>query len=293
MLVPTPALVTFFVTFHSIGGIGNLLLLILVAWNPNIPRHATWYNFCASWVLYSITFLLLTLTGHQDDRQPPFGICLTQAALTHAVPVLASLAMLSLVLQLWCNLKLALRGASPGDATSRTFVLVVVPYVVSFVIFLVALMDGASHIGSVRKNYANTQCSIKTDLPDQVVSVTICLVFTVTVPLEVFVGLDLYQNWKVFRGLGSHGTRALSALIRIASFTLFCLLSIFVCLFDLSNPTTLLPTIFITLVPVISFLNLGTQTDIIRGCMFWKSIPDPMLLETCDPCERVTPLTPL
>jgi hypothetical protein len=75
--------------FNSLYFIGLIFLTIVILppiFSRNVLRSPLWFAFMGSWMLYCFSFLLLV--GQQLGPEPPFGICLFQAALVHAVPAL-------------------------------------------------------------------------------------------------------------------------------------------------------------------------------------------------------------
>ncbi|KAJ7812608.1 hypothetical protein B0H13DRAFT_1926064 [Mycena leptocephala] len=54
-----------------------------------VSRTITWYSFMLSWMWYSIANVILA--GRQISTEPPFSLCLFQAGLIYASPVLSSL----------------------------------------------------------------------------------------------------------------------------------------------------------------------------------------------------------
>jgi hypothetical protein len=75
--------------FDSFLFLGVALLALVVATahlSSKVHRSGLWFRHMIAWIIYSITFLLLV--GHQLDPNPPFGVCVVQAAFVYAAPTL-------------------------------------------------------------------------------------------------------------------------------------------------------------------------------------------------------------
>lgn len=63
-----------------------VLMLILTTWLAKLKRASTWFGAISTVIASSIANLLLV--GRQSGASPPFGLCLTQAALVYSVVLL-------------------------------------------------------------------------------------------------------------------------------------------------------------------------------------------------------------
>jgi dipeptide/tripeptide permease len=62
-----------------------LLILVLVR---GIRRHPVWINFALTWIIFGISYILLYICGQAHGPEPSLSLCLSQAALVYAAPVL-------------------------------------------------------------------------------------------------------------------------------------------------------------------------------------------------------------
>ncbi|KAG6844180.1 hypothetical protein H0H87_009123, partial [Tephrocybe sp. NHM501043] len=76
----------FFDTTAFLGLAMNAAVLAPAVWSPRIQRRSGWYTLVISWIIYSAS-LILTI-GHQIGPEPPAGLCLAQAAILYAAPIL-------------------------------------------------------------------------------------------------------------------------------------------------------------------------------------------------------------
>jgi hypothetical protein len=95
---------TVFLSLLSAGAGLMFFLLLVVLVSPQIQRHPTWLSFCItcefSWsssrlclfgaagIVFPLSYILLYIFGKARGPEPPFSLCLTQAALIYAAPVL-------------------------------------------------------------------------------------------------------------------------------------------------------------------------------------------------------------
>lgn len=71
-------------TIMGFLSLGAVLLTALLS--SNVRRIPTWYSLFATWMVFAFSYFLLV--GQQIGPDPGFGICLTQAGLVYAAPVL-------------------------------------------------------------------------------------------------------------------------------------------------------------------------------------------------------------
>jgi len=278
--VSDPALVRFFITFQMFSWIGLSIVLMTVWLSPNIRRHPTWHNFCFSWLLYGLSYSIVTFAGQQFSPRIDFGLCMVQSTLIYAAPTLTAGTTLAFVINLWFNLKSMLSKETPRTTQRRGIVLLIFPYVLCIMMLLFSLGNAASNLDTIRRSVTGAYCVIGTNIPGDITSVWVALALTVSIGLEGVIAKTLYRDWKAFRGLGPRSTTTLGMIIRTCAFSLFGMLGLMVSLvmFIADTNTTLLklnpyrtvPDVFIALIPALSLLLFGTQTDIISAWMFWK-----------------------
>jgi len=105
---PSPAVTYTFFTLLISGGVGHAAVLLTMVLSTRVHRQATWINFCATWIIYSLSYILLMLFGQATGPPPNVALCVTQSALTYGAPVLTAYSALSLILQLVFNIYTAL-----------------------------------------------------------------------------------------------------------------------------------------------------------------------------------------
>ncbi|KAF5393808.1 hypothetical protein D9757_000013 [Collybiopsis confluens] len=163
-----------FVSLEFSGGIGMLILLssallsqtqlrIKRPYNAGstlneaaINRSRTWFSFCISWIISCFSYCLLFFAGKQLDtsKPPPFGLCLTQAALIYSAPPLTGATTSALFYDVWLMFRLAsVRDHSLGRATR--VLLLAAPYVMWMIITVALVITGGLTPEIVEHNLEN------------------------------------------------------------------------------------------------------------------------------------------
>ncbi|KAJ3004911.1 hypothetical protein NUW54_g4580 [Trametes sanguinea] len=252
-----------FLTFQFSGAIGLLAVLLTALFAPKVYRHFTWLNFCISWLIYCISYTLLAFSGQQTRPEPPaYPLCLSQAALIYAAPVLVAMSTFSLVLQLLFTLTNALRpppkGTQPKELLRNAFLLVS-PYILWLGFIIAILVIGTKDPKDVRRSAGLVYCTIKTGTPGNITAVCVAAILLVMVGLDIYIGAVLYKNWRALRGSDRPGQIPFSLILRVAIFSFFCVVGIGCAFVFLSNVSAFAGNTIIALMPLIAFLVFGTQ----------------------------------
>ncbi|OBZ66316.1 hypothetical protein A0H81_13851 [Grifola frondosa] len=246
-----------FLTFQFLGGAGLLAVLLTAIFDPKIYRHFTWLNFCITWIIYSISYTLLAFTGKQTSPEPPaYPLCLAQASLIYAAPVLVASSTFALVLQLWFTLSSALSPPVKGNDRGgrywiRNALLLVLPYVAWFAVVIAILVVGSTHPDTVRRAGGLVYCVINTGTPGNIVAIFVAAVMFVMIIFDIYIGVVLYRNWRALR------VSSVSLLLAARSSSL-------------SAVSYFAGNTIIALMPFIAFLVFGTQRDILRVWTFQR-----------------------
>lgn len=75
-----------YISLQLIGLIGCLIIFVTGFFAESALHHTAWFSFMFSWVLFTLSYLLLFISGRLKNT--PFGLCLVQSALTYAAPTL-------------------------------------------------------------------------------------------------------------------------------------------------------------------------------------------------------------
>lgn len=71
---------------NLVGGLGMVLMLITAAMSAKVKRLPTWYSFCVSWVISTVSYSLLFISAEQFTGTPLFYVCYVQASLIYSLP---------------------------------------------------------------------------------------------------------------------------------------------------------------------------------------------------------------
>ncbi len=94
------ATVDAFIALHLFGASGFILIMILIELlERENARHPAWWSFCMSWVVFGVSYSVLSLAGMQFSPQPNQTLCTIQAGLIYAAPPLVAHTTLALILQ--------------------------------------------------------------------------------------------------------------------------------------------------------------------------------------------------
>lgn len=74
--------ITLFNVLAFLGVFSIILVLAPALFSSHVKRSRAWFGVLTAWMLYSATYLLLI--GRQLDPEPPYGLCMLQAALVYA-----------------------------------------------------------------------------------------------------------------------------------------------------------------------------------------------------------------
>ncbi|KAM5539218.1 hypothetical protein V8D89_007091 [Ganoderma adspersum] len=264
--------VRIFVAFQAIGAIGLLAVLLTVIFAPRVYRHFTWLNFCITWLIYCISYLLLAFSGAQTSPEPPsYGLCLTQASLIYAAPILVAMSTFALVLQLWFTLSKALAPpqAKQRDCLRNGFLLIA-PYVAWLTIVIAILSIGTMHPNVVERAGHFVYCTISTGKPGTIIAAIVVTILLIMIGFDLYIGWMLYKNWRALHKSDHPFQIPLSLLLRVAVFSFVCVIGIGCAFVFLAGVSYYAGNIIIALMPLIAFLVFGTQRDILRVWMFWR-----------------------
>ncbi|KAL0950948.1 hypothetical protein HGRIS_007700 [Hohenbuehelia grisea] len=274
---PDAGFIHAFVALQGSAAIALCILLVTASVSRRITRDATWYNFCISWIISCLSYLLLSLAGQQFSSTPIHAVCLTQASLIYAAPPLTACTTLALVIQLWSNVQsISLVPTSPQSKKRglMSWILLLVPYAVFLVVFIGGLLVGIQHPDSVIMSpTSGMYCGISIKLPGWVSAILVATFMLATIVLEFLVVVTFYRNWRALRDLDARVKNSLTLAIRIATFTLFSLMSVVVAPVYLAAVMAPVPNIIISLTPLTAVLVFGTQTDLLYVWMFWRKPP--------------------
>jgi len=274
--VRSSALITGFITVEMLGWIGCLILLLTVVLSRKIQRHATWINLCLAWSLSGISFSLLFI-GHKLEDKPNHSLCLTQAALVYASPLLTSSATLALAIHLLFSIHSSLYSMPETERFHRirSTILVIFPYLTYIAVFFWVIALGIQHPKHVKRLTSGLICGLdgKIPMPGKFSAAFVAATTIVTVSIEGVIITEMWRNWRAYQG---ENKDALAMIIRVLCFSLCSAISAAVTLVYLRMPTNIAVYRMVpALNPLAFFIIFSTQKDIFDTWIFWKQRPEP------------------
>ncbi|KAJ7048051.1 hypothetical protein C8F01DRAFT_1198154 [Mycena amicta] len=197
--------------FFQISVFFSLLLVMLTAWcSPKVHRTLSWYLFIASWMVFCVSYFLIA--GQQVGPEPPFAVCVTQAALIYASPPLTACASLAFLVQLYNTVTGILRE---HKAPSTPKILYFAPLVIYLLVFVEALTLGISKPGEVSRNDSGSFCHLTNSVQAKISAIVVIIAMITMLNYEVLIALVFYRNWGTFRRLPIRSRNAISLTLAV------------------------------------------------------------------------------
>ncbi|KAI0800765.1 hypothetical protein C8Q74DRAFT_1364448 [Fomes fomentarius] len=253
----------------TIGQFALLLLgaTLLFSHGPQ-GRTATVVNVVIVTLFSTIPPYLLMYATVIWDTSPPFGLCVTQAALIEGARTMLSTALLTLVVNLMLEIQIFAPPAWIANYTQT--LLVIAPYIAFLVFSLSASVLGQQHHNEVRHMPNELACSLQNTTFEIAMQIVVVLTLTTTLCLELYAIVHTIRARRKFNSL--HGPSLLSTLqaVRIVSFTLLQAFLLIIRALDiyLPCPGLHIASIFYqALMPLGMFVTFGLQEHCINA---WK-----------------------
>ncbi|KAI0756825.1 hypothetical protein C8Q80DRAFT_1091399 [Daedaleopsis nitida] len=276
-----------FFAIHILGGhIGLPILVATFLFSKTAKRHPTVINFCVTWILYSIIYCLLIYGGGNLLDDPPYELCLAQAAMNYAAPPMAVIAGLEVVIQIWSTFwepwKEAQLARIPGWLK---MVAIISPPYLTFIAFAIS----GAYVGHQNPHWVQVKTGLYCGLMYgrfQMFAVPIfCSIFLVLIiMLEVATALRYYRGRQIIKKefpLADAKKPSLSPLCRAALFLVYASLTLGVCIMDLQQNQSVFAYMVQAALPLAAFLIFGLQKDVALAWFYWNRKP------RWDPEEKV------
>ncbi|KAF9468025.1 hypothetical protein BDZ94DRAFT_1246979 [Collybia nuda] len=265
-----------FNVFAFLGVFSILLVLVPALLSSRIKRSRSWFGVLATWMLYSATYLLLV--GRQLNPEPPYGLCILQAALVYATTPMCSVATTCFSIDFFLQLSTVLYKGRRIDHRV-TNLLFLFPWALGAMVFMEALL--VVHDASLVKPN-QFYCHIDSSVPTITNLVLFFASIFVIIPFHVYTGLILHRNWTIFKQICHTNARiAVWTTIKLSIFTLVVVLavilsSVLTARVDSGEDVTSEWRIAVITLPTFSAVCLGFQQDILNTWWFWiKREPTP------------------
>ncbi|ESK88614.1 hypothetical protein Moror_3112 [Moniliophthora roreri MCA 2997] len=255
--------------FNSLNILGLILLtftIIPAIWSRTVHRMDAWYSLTISSMLYCISFLILI--GHQFGKEPPFEICLFQAALIYAGPVFIKISITSFVISLYLNI------SNIPTTSFHQKMLIAAPITMFLLICIEVTMVGLLDRSHIERDPTHMFCHCHdTNIPFGVDVFIEVLTAGIDINFLIMIGQTLYKRWKTNQatvspvGRISNPAFSMALYLRVLLFTLYLALALLIVAIGVLKPTgpSVAWNISLPTVPVASGLIFGSQKDILQA----------------------------
>ncbi|KAF8896325.1 hypothetical protein BD779DRAFT_576134 [Infundibulicybe gibba] len=275
------------ILFNSLGILGILLMAITLAPALFSPSHArrskSWVGQIIAWIIYSGAFLMLC--GRQHGPDPPFGICMFQAALIYAVPVLTAAASICFMFDFHFRLTSALFNVRLSMAKQ------VLPLVIPSVLFVYVFVEVSLLVQDptvVQRQESLLYCHITTSTSSTITVVLVMVMGAILFPLQVWTTTVVLRNWATFKNNTMTDMDTLSLFIRFKIFTVTLAAGLILFIVHKYTPVAFNWNLALPAPPLLVWLAFGTQMDLINTWLFWlrlrrRPVNDPAVRACVEP----------
>lgn len=261
---------------------GQITLPILVAtmvFHKRVARrNPTIINLCIAWTAATIPPELLFYAGKYKGPEPSTMLCLLQAATISAVPPMAAMAYLSVVIHA-CTVMYEIRKdvtVRPFTVNLRMVTLLASPYIAFLAFALYVAFVGAGNSKDiVRDTFFCVVAAHNVSTPVFVFTITI-VVFTLAG--QCWIAYYCYKDYREKRfsssnkdGVTTSAGVDLQFLFRMISFTIFEIVIVVACVSSIFNPQLTYAQLLLATPPFAVFLIFATSKDILSAwfpCFF-------------------------
>ncbi|KAF5380783.1 hypothetical protein D9757_007106 [Collybiopsis confluens] len=283
-----------FVALQFIGAALFLAVMLTAALTPRVRRYATWYTFCISWILSSLSYTLVIVinaysNGSNSDLlvgSRAWEVCLTQAALMYASPILTGFSSLAMCLHVLLYIRAALQVPMLQVKAITTTLLAVVPFIIYIIMFVVLFMVsglsilvdtklikgkqlGRANPAAVQINPSGYYCHLELQGPGIAGS---------SVAILACVGVAVAETWMAVEVHRHHASlprasQPMAFIIRVLLFGFVDLFTLIVGLLFLIPSARNRGNFLLSLIPLLGLLIFGSQNDILEVWKFWRRTP--------------------
>ncbi|XP_006459439.1 hypothetical protein AGABI2DRAFT_191416 [Agaricus bisporus var. bisporus H97] len=251
-----------------------------------VQRSAGWYSLMTAWLVYALSYILLV--GKQEGPEPAFGLCMLQTLLVYAAPSLASTSMVCYCIEFYLIIYGIRSGLPRQPRTLLSLVLVIIPWLVFLAIVIEGLLLIFLAKNPVQRAKNGFYCHLENNIPETVTAAIVLINGAILLPLEVWTGVIMYQNWDIFKRLDRADRQlVLTVYLRLLVCTLAALLALVFSMLAFVFPEADATSIVYPTIPFFLAFAFGTQKDVLRAWMFWKS-PEPYSSILYASCHMMT-----
>ncbi|KAF8868672.1 hypothetical protein BD779DRAFT_1593242 [Infundibulicybe gibba] len=283
---------TCFLALHTCSFALACVLILSVVLSKHLRRLKTWIAFISSIVIFSLTFIILPISGYDDNNPPPLPSVCFRLPLAVRLPlccccsIVASILMMPL-LKVYYMIFISLR-CRPRHRWVH--LLLLPPLLAHFVIFSLTIWTGIHNPERVITPSAVVDAGIaqycwirSSALSYSTVAYTAVASFGVAAA-SVYITALLYSNWRDYRELTSrsgpqakeNSSISLSVLVRLGLFFIMTTASTCLALsrrsWGSANGGMLVWDVMVMILPLAAVLLFGTQRDILHAWASWLRV---------------------
>lgn len=265
------ALIWVFNSFQIFGAVSVSGVMLTVLLSRRIKRAPSWYIFMTGWIVWCISFSLLS--GQQTSGCPPFLFCLFQAALIYAITPAMAAATFGILMELYFMLTTLL----DYNVRVRDIVLTLIYSAPPF-LFLFVLIEvvgyGVLNADHVRRDSTGMYCSVSDGLPAQINSVLVGLFSVAMLVYEAKTISLLYRKWTTFNQKKVdfvEGDVSIATIVRVYGFSMLPILALALSVASAIISNNTVAHLFTATTSGAAGIIFGTQRDIREALMFWRT----------------------
>jgi len=262
---------TVFLVLHILGGhVGIPLLLLGIYFSRSVTRHPIFVNWCISWMVFSTAYVLIFYAGHITVPNPPFLLCVAQAAIIYATGAMVGTS--TFIFFFYINVmvrKTANQVEQLKFSTSCTVISLLIPYISFLAVFCAELVVASQNRNTVHRS--SFYCTIGSSIAHLGLGIGLGTVVAANI-LQIYTLTIVFRHW---RSIGKHlkptanGVN-LSLIIRMSIFTLATVMGILTMVAFLGSFKSPILNIALASVPLCVVFIFGTSSDLLRVWCFWR-----------------------
>ncbi|KAH9481984.1 hypothetical protein JR316_0006514 [Psilocybe cubensis] len=268
------------IVFDVLYGVGLVLLILLLFTALFSPRHIkrgpTWFLMLVGWIITSMGNLIIV--GQQTGPPPSQAICLFQAMLVYASPVLTSSTAFVFVFQVYMSFRMAANSSNqPMLSRKQVAWMNFIPWIGFVAVLVEILIIGIKNPNEVRRNEPGTYCSLSGSIGYGVTAGLTVLAMLAVLVMEFLTGRILRRVWKNSETVQLIRNNELFSIETMARLGIFCFCPMIAlavsCLQYFPGHSNLGASLqlAIAILPCCAILIFGSQKDIVRAWTCQKS----------------------
>ncbi|KAJ3553835.1 hypothetical protein NM688_g3403 [Phlebia brevispora] len=285
-------LIVFFAFQIAAGHVALSILALTMLLAKSMKKRPLLINICVTWILAAVCFSLLFYAGQYRGPEPNSDLCIGQASLIGAIPILTCTATFIVACHLWH----VYDDPEVHEYTSRhkrltTFSQLVIPYIAFGIFVAIGAAISVQHPDKVDREQRYFYCSLDWNSLTYAVDFLSAILCLMAAALEAHIVSVGFRRWRLSRRAGVPTDQTVFLHIRIFVFTLYLLGSTMVNLVSNWVEISVVPDLLLASVGAAFFVIFATQKDVISAWRFWRRPRRAHVLHVSSPTTN--PLVPI